>query len=232
MRVVVLCECSGVVREAFRALGHDAWSCDLQAADDGSPYHYKADALEVAKAAWDLAICHPPCTHIAVSGAAWFKEKIADGRQQAGIDFFMAFTRLDHIPRVAIENPVCIMSRLWRKPDQIIQPYEHGCPESKKTCLWLKGLPKIVPTAICQPIFQQNSDGTDYRDGNGHRYSQTHYSPSKKTLFRWADQTASGQNRLPPSSDRSKIRSRTYEGIAKAFAAQWSVPYFLQQEIF
>jgi len=222
MRVIVLCECSGVVREAFRALGHDAWSCDLQPADDGSPYHFQSDALEVAKGPYDLAICHPPCTHIAVSGAAWFKQKIADGRQQEGIDFFMRFTRLDHIPRVAIENPVCIMSRLWRRPDQIIQPYEYGHPESKKTCLWLKGLPKLVPTKIMQPVWMKNSDGTDYKDRKGKRYSPTHFLTGRNQVARWENQTASGQNRLPPSADRAKIRSRTYEGIAKAMADQWS----------
>ena len=222
MRVIVLCECSGVVREAFRALGHDAWSCDLQPADDGSPYHFQADALEVAKGPYDLAICHPPCTDIAVSGAAWFKQKIADGRQQEGIDFFMRFTRLDHIPRVAIENPVCIMSRLWRKPDQIIQPYEYGHRESKATCLWLKGLPKLTPTNVCEPEWQRNPDGTIYRDSGGSRYSPSHYNPEKWAKARRKNQTASGQNRLPPSADRAKIRSRTYEGIAKAMADQWS----------
>lgn len=193
MRVVVLCECSGVVRESFRALGHDAWSCDIQPADDGSPYHFQADALEVAKGAWDLAICHPPCTDIAVSGASWFKEKIADGRQQRAIEFFMEFTRLDHIPQVAIENPVCIMSTVWRKPDQIIQPYEYGHPERKKTCLWLKGLPKLIPTEnvyekmLTLPKNQQE---------------RLHY--------------------LPPSPDRAKMRSRTFAGIAIATSAQWS----------
>lgn len=222
MRVLVACECSGVVRQAFRALGHDAWSCDIQPADDGSPFHIQGDVLPILAQDWGLCIAHPPCTHIAVSGAAWFKQKIADGRQQEGIDFFMTFTDLPHIPMVAIENPVCIMSRLWRKPDQIIQPYEHGHPESKKTCLWLKGLPKLVPTDICEPEWMKNPDGTLMRSGaNKSRISVAHYNPEKWAKARWANQTASGQNRLPPSADRAKIRSRTYEGIAKAMAEQW-----------
>lgn len=172
--------------------------------------------------AWDLVIAHPPCTHIAVSGAAWFAAKQADGRQQAGVDFFMRFTDLPHVPRICIENPVCIMSRLWRRPDQIIQPYEYGHPESKKTCLWLKGLPKLVPTNICEPEWMKNPDGSDMRCGkNDSRISLAHYNPEKWARARWANQTPSGQNKLGPSADRAKIRSRTYEGIAKAMAEQW-----------
>jgi site-specific DNA-cytosine methylase len=137
------------VREAFRKLGHDAWSCDLLDAEDGSPYHYKGDVFDIIDQGWDLMIAHPPCTHLAVSGARHFAAKIADGRQQAAIEFF---TRLANSPieRIAIENPVCIMSTKWRKPDQTIQPWMFGHGETKATCLWLKNLPKLVPTNIVE----------------------------------------------------------------------------------
>ena len=148
MRVLIACEYSGRVRQAFRYLGHDAWSCDLLPAEDGSPYHMVADALRVGQTdSWDLMIAHPPCTHLAVSGARHFAAKRADGRQQAAIDFFMALAALS-IPRKAIENPVCIMSSVWRKPDQTIQPWQFGHGETKATCLWLEGLPPLVPTNI------------------------------------------------------------------------------------
>jgi site-specific DNA-cytosine methylase len=137
-----------------------------------------------------MAIFHPPCTHLAVSGARYFAEKRADGRQQEAIDFFMMLANA-RIPRICIENPVGIMSTIWRKPDQIIQPWQFGHPESKKTCLWLKGLPKLVPTNIL-PMRKQ-----------------------------WENQTPSGQNKLGPSADRWKLRSRTYRGIAEAMAASW-----------
>lgn len=153
MRVLVACEYSGRVREAFRALGHDAWSCDLLPAEDGSEFHKQEDALvAMFYGHWDMLIAHPPCTHLSVSGAAHFEEKRADGRQQDAIAFFMALavTRSEHIPRVAIENPVCIMSSVWREPDQIIQPWQFGHGETKATCLWLKGLPPLLPTKIVE----------------------------------------------------------------------------------
>lgn len=221
MRVLVACEFSGVVREAFKAKGHYAMSCDLLPTEIPGNHH-QGDIRDVLEAPWDLVIAHPPCTHLAVSGAAFFAAKRADGRQQGGIDFFMIFTKLDHVAHVAIENPVGIMSTVWRKPDQIIQPYEHGHPESKKTCLWLKGLPKLVPSCIVPPLWYKNPDGTDYKDSKGKRYSPTHFLMGRTQLARWANQTPSGQNKLGPSPDRAKIRSRTYEGIAKAMAAQWS----------
>ncbi len=183
-RVLVACEYSGRVRQAFRHLGHDAWSCDLLDAEDGSPHHFKGDALLLANAeSWDLMIAHPPCTHLAVSGARHFAAKRADGRQQEAIDFFMALARAP-IPRIALENPVSIISSVWRKPDQIIQPWQFGHGETKATCLWLKGLPPLVPTNI-----------VDGREPRVHRMS--------------------------PGPDRWKERSRTYQGIADAMAAQW-----------
>jgi len=148
MLVLVACEYSGRVREAFRARGHDAWSCDLLDCEDGSAHHIQGDALAAAASRpWDLVIAHPPCTHLAVSGARHFAAKRADGRQQEAIDFFLALARLP-VPLLAIENPVCIMSSVWRRPDQTIQPWQFGHGECKATCLWLKGLPHLVPTNI------------------------------------------------------------------------------------
>ena len=141
---------------------------------------------------WDMVIAFPPCTHLAVSGAAWFDEKRRNGQQQMGIGFFLAFTALDHVPRVAIENPVGIMSSLYRKPDQIIQPWMFGHPETKATCLWLKGLPKLVPT---------NDVSADMEGLPERERMRMHY--------------------LPPSPERGKLRSKTYTGIAKAMAQQW-----------
>jgi hypothetical protein len=195
MKVLVACEFSGVVREAFRKRGHDAWSCDLlPTEDDGYKYHYQCDVSEVLKMQWDLMIAHPPCTHIAVSGAAWFKQKIADGRQQQGIDFFMKMINAN-INKIAVENPICIMSSKYRKPDQIIHPYMFGQEFSKPTCLWLKNLPKLIPTKIV-------GKGEFKVSKNGHRGAAWNW---------W----------LPPSPERAKIRSRTFQGIANAMAEQW-----------
>lgn len=151
MKVLVACEFSGVVRDAFIARGHDAMSCDLRPTEKPGP-HYQGDVINVMhENTWDLMIAHPPCTHLAVSGARHFAAKRADGRQQEAVEFFMDFVlRAGNIPRICIENPVCIMSTLYRKPDQIIQPWQFGHGETKKTCLWLKGLPKLVPTNIVE----------------------------------------------------------------------------------
>ena len=147
MKVLVACEYSGRVRNAFRALGHDAWSCDLLEAEDASPFHIQGDCMEAIKQGWDMLIGHPPCTHLSVSGARHFEEKRADGRQQEAIDFFLALAH-SNVPRIAIENHVCIMSSIWREPDQVIQPWMFGHGETKATCLWLKGLPTLMPTKI------------------------------------------------------------------------------------
>lgn len=146
LRVLVACEYSGTVREAFAARGHDAMSCDLLPTDRPGK-HYQGDVRDVLDDGWDLMIAHPPCTHLAVSGARHFAAKRADGRQQAGIDFFLALANAP-VARYAIENPVCIMSSVWRKPDQTIQPWQFGHGETKATCLWLRGLPKLTPTDI------------------------------------------------------------------------------------
>jgi len=182
MKVLVACEFSGRVRDAFIAKGHDAMSCDLLPSEMPGP-HYQGDVLDILDDGWDLMIAHPPCTHLAVSGAAWFAEKRADGRQQHAIDFFMQLANAD-ISKIAVENPVSIMSTKWRKPDQIVQPWMFGHGETKATCLWLKNLPKLHPTDIV--------DGREQR-----------------------------LHRLPPSIDRWKLRSVTYQGIADAMAEQW-----------
>lgn len=151
MRILVACEESQEVTKAFRAKGHQAYSCDILPPSGGHPeWHIQGDVIPLLKENWDMIIAFPPCTDLAVSGARWFEEKRRDGRQQASIDFFRRFTQLDHIPRVAIENPVGIMSTIYRKPDQVIQPYQFGHGEQKATCLWLKGLPKLQPTEIVE----------------------------------------------------------------------------------
>jgi len=189
MRVLVACEFSGVVRDAFDALGHDAWSCDLLPSEKWG-HHIEGDVLAELDRGWDLMIAHPPCTHLAVSGARWFKDKRAE--QEQALDFVWRLM-LANIPRIALENPVSIISSRIRKPDQIIQPWWFGHRESKTTCLWLKGLPKLVPTNV----LDVGESG------------------------RWDNQTPSGQNKLGPSPTRAAERSRTYEGIADAMAAQW-----------
>jgi len=192
-RVLVACEYSGVVREAFRKQGHDAWSCDLLPSDDGSPNHYTCDMCAVVGRRWDLLIAHPPCTYLCSSGLHWNKRM--PGRAymtEAAIVFVKWISELD-IPRIAIENPIGCLSTRFRKPDQIIQPWQFGHPESKATCLWLKNLPKLEPTNVLP----------------------------KPASGRWENQTASGQNKLGPSADRWKIRSRTYQGIADALAEQY-----------
>lgn len=182
MRVLIACEYSGKVRDAFIALGHEAMSCDLLPTDAHGP-HYQGDVFDVIDYPWDLMIAHPPCTDLSVSGARHFEAKRLDGRQQASVSFFMRLAKAD-IPMIAIENPVCIMSSLWRKPDQIIQPWQFGHGETKATCLWLKGLPLLKPTNVVE--------------GRADRI-----------------------HKLPPTADRWKIRSETYQGIADAMAEQW-----------
>ena len=145
MRVLIACEFSGVVRRAFRARGVDAWSCDLLPADDASPYHIQGDVRNVLADGWDLMIAHPPCTHLAVSGARWFKDKQAE--QTEALRFVQVLMEAP-IERTAIENPVSIISSRIRKPDQIIQPWQFGHGETKATCLWLENLPPLRPTNV------------------------------------------------------------------------------------
>lgn len=194
MRVLVGCETSGIVRDAFLAKGHDAISCDLLPTEREGP-HYQGDIFDILYEEWDLAIFHPPCTDLAVSGAAHFAAKRADGRQQRALDFVRALLDAP-IERIALENPVSIISSQIRKPDQIIQPYQFGHDASKKTCLWLKNLPLLVPTHFIEPRIV---------DGKP----------------RWGNQTDSGQNKLSPSPTRGKQRGKTYEGIAQGMAEAW-----------
>lgn len=196
MRVLVACEESGKVRDAFTAKGHYAMSCDILPSATKGP-HYQGDVRNVINDRWDMVIAFPPCTHLASSGARWFPQKRADGRQQEGIDFFMMFTRLYHVPRVVIENPIGIMSTEYRKPDQIIQPWMFGDPFTKSTCLWLKGLPKLQPTDIVSK-------------------GEMHVTKSGKKLPKWYND-AFGL----PEEERSKLRSRTFDGIANALAEQY-----------
>ncbi len=218
MRVLVACEFSGTVRDAFIARGHDAVSCDLLPTERPGPHH-QGDVLDILGDGWDLMIAHPPCTHLAVSGARHFAEKRADGRQQAALAFVRALMDAP-IRRWCLENPVSIISTSIRKPDQVIQPYQFGHQESKRTCLWLHGLWPLVPTKTVAPVWMKNPDGTDYRDGRGKRYSPTHYL-SGRMQKRFANQKPSGANNIPPSPDRWKLRSKTYQGIADAMAEQW-----------
>lgn len=148
MRVLVACEYSGVVRDAFIGGGHEAMSCDLLPTEVPGP-HYQGDVRDVLDYPWDMAIFHPPCTHLSVSGARHFEAKRQDGRQQSAVSFFMALAKAD-IPMIAIENPVCIMSSMWRRPDQTIQPWQFGHGETKATCLWLKGLPLLKPARVVE----------------------------------------------------------------------------------
>jgi site-specific DNA-cytosine methylase len=199
MKVLVACEFSGVVRDAFIARGHKAISCDLL--DSETPggrigLHYKGDVRDLDLSQYDLMVAHPPCTHLAVSGARYFKNK---AKEQAEALDFIRFLLNAPVPRIALENPVSIISSRIRKPDQIIQPWMFGHPEAKKTCLWLKGLPLLKPTNILPPRGDNPNRG-------------------------WDNQTPSGQNKLGPSPTRAKERSVTYRGIAEAMAEQWGSP--------
>jgi site-specific DNA-cytosine methylase len=180
MKVLVACEYSGRVRDAFISRGHDAMSCDLLPTDAPGP-HYQGDVFDVIDDGWDLMIAFPPCTHLAVSGARWFKDK---QQEQANALLFVRRLLDSLIPKIALENPISVISSHIRKPDQIIQPWQYGHGETKATCLWLKNLPKLTPTNI-----------VDGREARVHK--------------------------MPPSADRWKLRSTTFQGIADAMAAQW-----------
>ena len=185
MRVLVACEESGAVTKAFRNKGHDAYSCDiLPTSSDRPEWHIQGDVRELLQPyAWDMIIAFPPCTDLCVSGARWFKEKQKSGQQQKSIDFFLLFTDLK-CEKVAIENPIGIMSTWYGKPSQIIQPWQFGHGETKATCLWLKNLPNLIPTNIVE--------------GRNNRI-----------------------HKMAPGKNRSKERSKTYQGIANAMAEQW-----------
>ncbi len=193
------------MRDAFTARGHDACSCDLLPTEIPGQ-HIQGDVLRILSDGWDLMIAHPPCTHIAASGARWFAEKRADGRQQQGIDFFMEMVAAS-IPLTAIENPIGIMSRLYRKPDQIIQPYHFGHEVQKATCLWLRKLPLLQPTKVV-------NRGMIYVDPRGNKHGGAHTLRAKRAY--------SPLMLVSQNEERWKIRSRTFQGIADAMAEQWS----------
>lgn len=196
MRVLVACEFSGTVRDAFIRHGHEALSCDLLPTERPGP-HYQCDVRDVLRDGWDLMIAHPPCTYLASSGLHWNGRVAGRAEKTAEAVAFVKALYDAPIPRVAIENPIGALSSRFRRPDQIIQPWQFGHDASKATCLWLKGLPLLEPTSVL---------------------------PGGKTARR-ANQTPSGQNKLGPSPDRWKLRSITYPGIAEAFAAQWGAPW-------
>ena len=197
MKVLIACEFSATVRDAFRLRGHDAWSCDLLPTEGDREFHFMMDIREVACVTeWDLMIAHPPCTYLTSSGLHWNKRNPERAEKTEEAIEFVKWLAALNIPRIAIENPIGCLSTRWRKPDQIIQPYLFGEDASKATCLWLKNLPCLGPTEYIEP-----------RIVNGKK--------------RWANQTDSGQNKLGPSPNRWAERSKTYQGIADAMAYQW-----------
>ena len=192
MKILVACEESQAVTIELRRLGHEAYSCDIEPCSGGHPeWHLQQDVLPLLREKWEMIIAFPPCTDLAVSGAAWFEQKRKDGRQQRSIDFFMEFAKCD-CEKIAIENPVGIMSRLWKKPDQIIHPWMFGHAEQKTTCLWLKGLQQLTET---------NNVREQMMTLPRNERERLHY--------------------LPPSKDRAKLRSKTFHGVAVAMAEQW-----------
>jgi len=207
MKVLIACEESQAVCIEFRKLGHEAYSCDILPCSGGHPeWHIHGDVLEQLDKGWDMMIAFPPCTHLAVSGAPWFEQKSKDGRQQDGINFFMALVNAP-IEKIAIENPVGIMSNLYREPDTIIQPYRFGDPFQKTTCLWLKNLPILKATHHDAPLFGETIDKGEMHIGK--RKDGSEYKMAK-----WYNDARSG--------DHGHKRSKTFPGIAKAMASQWS----------
>lgn len=222
MKVLVACEESQEVCKAFRARGHEAYSCDLQECSGGHPeWHIKGDALKLIngdcsfvtgggcwvniEGTWDLLIAHPPCTDLAVSGARWFPEKQRDFRQHKSVVLFMQMM-LANAKRVAVENPIGIMSTCYRKPDQIIQPWQFGHPTAKATCLWLRGLPKLQPTDIVEP----EKESYVYSNGQIKHYGKgIGEAVLNGKILAWNDPMT------------AKLRSKTFPGIAQAMAGQW-----------
>jgi len=203
MKILVACEESGIVTAEFRKLGHEAWSCDILPTSGGHPeWHLQQDVIPLLKEHWDMIIAFPPCTHLAVSGARHFKEKQADGRQQQAIDFFMAFVNAS-CEKIAIENPIGIMSTKYRKPNQIIQPWMFGDKFTKSTCLWLKGLPELKPTNIVD-----KGEFIEFISKKG----------KKKKQPKWYYEALKNAK---TKEERSILRSKTFPGIAKAMAEQW-----------
>lgn len=235
LKVLIMGEYSGNTRRAFRALGHDAWSCDFLPSEDNSPYHLQCDVMLVINDGWDLMIAHPDCTYL-TSAAEWcykddpgknmspgvlYGAERREAREEA-VEFFLKLWRAKNIKARMLENPVGVMSKRLRKPNQIIQPYEYGHDASKKTCLWLDSLSLLRPTQyikprlVCKVCKGRNSYDAAFEWGCSHCYAE----PSM-LLPRWANQTDSNQNVLGPNEDRWKDRSRTYPGWSWAWAIQW-----------
>jgi hypothetical protein len=203
-RILIACEESQAVTKAFRKLGYEAFSCDLLPCSGGHPeWHYQEDIFEVIKNGWDLMIAFPPCTDLAVSGARHFERKIADGSQQKSIEFFMDIINAD-VEKIAVENPIGIMSGKYRKPNQIIQPWMFGDKAQKSTCLWLKNLPNLQPTDIVE---------------KGEFFEFTSKKGDKKRMPMWYYKAL--QEAKTPEQRRT-LRSKTFQGIADAMAEQWS----------
>ena len=203
MKILIACEFSGVVRDAFRLKGHDAWSCDILPCDADEKYHYQCDVLEIIDKNWDIMIAHPPCTYLSVTGNRWFHPKYAkkyptrhQDREDAK-EFFMALANA-LIEKICVESAQGIMSTCWRKPDQIIQPYQFGHTVAKRTCLWLKNLPPLMHTVIVEPEY------VTYKSG--------------KRLPKWYADIGAAK---PPPQERMKLRSKTFQGIADSMATQW-----------
>lgn len=218
MKILIACEESQIMCKAFRERGHEAYSCDLKDCSGGHPeWHIKDDVTKVLSDSWDMMIAHPPCTHLALSGAMHFAKKRADGRQQSSIDFFLLFTQTK-IPKVCIENPMGIMSKLYRKPDQIIHPYHFGHPAQKTTCLCLKGLKKLVATHFDAPLFGETVDKGEFKEwickktGKKKIAPSWHFNGFKKGMTETYD----------VSEERMVTRSFRFPLIAKAMAEQWS----------
>jgi len=204
LKILIACEFSGTVRDAFIREGHDAMSCDLEPTESVGP-HYQGDVMDIINNGWDMMIAFPPCTHLAVSGAKHFAKKRADGRQQQGIDFFLKIINAN-IPKIAVENPIGIMSTIYKKPTQIIQPWQFGHEAQKTTCLWLKNLPVLQHTKLVDKgIF--------------------YVTPTGKKMPSWmSDPVDANGKKLAYGSDAiKKIRNKTFQGIADAMATQWGV---------
>lgn len=202
MKVLVGCEFSQIVTKAFRKYGHEAYSCDILPTEGNPDWHIQDDVLNHLNDGWDLMIAHPPCTYLTVTGNKWFKPEYRDGfpnrplQRVDAVEFFMKLANTK-IPRICIENPVGIISSTWRKPDQIIQPFQFGHKEPKKTCLWLKNLPKLKHTKIVEPEY--------FTTKSGKRLAKWYFLPSQ-------------------SKERTKMRDRTFQGIADAMSKQWTNP--------
>ena len=201
MKILIACEYSGAVRDAFIAQGHEAMSCDLLPTDVPGP-HYQGSVTDIMNDGWDLMVAHPPCTYLSVSGMHWTTRGLRDPQLTEDALAFVQLLMDAPIERIAVENPISVISSRIRKPDQIINPYQYGHNASKKTCLWLKNLPLLKSTQMVEPRIV--------------------ITPSGKPAKRWGNQCDNyGQDKLPPSADRWKLRSATYQGIANAMAQQW-----------